>query len=279
MTSQQYAVLVADLAQSLQVSRRRRNDAGRSRHGFDDNRGDIAAVVQQAKPGEVFRQLDTVLRQTAGERIAFYIERMAQMIDTGKQYRTEHLAIRHDAANRHAAEVHTVIALLAPDEPCTVAFAARAVIADGDLQCGVDRLGAGVRKEAVVDALRRHRGDALGEFQCLVIRYLERHAVVQRGHLLLHGFDDLRVAVAEPGRPQPRKRVVQARTVVGRVPVSTRARDDTWLLVEVAVGRKRHPIRGFDCGTHAMRLRVQNSARTAVYACYRMLNNTLAGDK
>ena len=71
------------------------------------------------------------------------------MIDTGYQVGTEDFAVGHHAADRHAAEIHAVIALLATDQAGTITFAARTVVAQRDLQRGVDRLGAGVREKAV----------------------------------------------------------------------------------------------------------------------------------
>jgi hypothetical protein len=46
------------------------------------------------------------------------------------------LAVVDDAADRDAAEVHAVIAALAPDQAGARALAARAVIGDGDFQRG-----------------------------------------------------------------------------------------------------------------------------------------------
>jgi hypothetical protein len=53
------------------------------------------------------------------------------MIDAGEK-RTEELAVRADAADRHAAEARAIIAALAPDQPLACAFATEVVISEGD---------------------------------------------------------------------------------------------------------------------------------------------------
>jgi len=49
----------------------------------------------------------------------------------------------------------------------------------------------------MIDAIGRHLGDAVGQFNSLVVGHLEGHAIVEFGNLFLHGFDDLRVAVTD----------------------------------------------------------------------------------
>src|SRR5210317_108236 len=137
---QQYSVFVTDLAQTLEVARRRRYHAGRSRYRLDDDGRDIAAIMQSAQPLEVFCELDAVLGQSARERVALYIQCVPEVVDTGNHCRTEYLAIRHDPANRHATKVDAVVALLTTDQPRAIAFAARAMIAQRNLQGSVHRL-------------------------------------------------------------------------------------------------------------------------------------------
>ena len=54
-----------------------------------------------------------------------------KVIDAGEK-RAEQFAVRADAADRHAAEAHTMVAALAPDEPLAGAFATEVVISEGD---------------------------------------------------------------------------------------------------------------------------------------------------
>ena len=158
--------------------------------------------------------------KTARERIAFDVERVPEMIDARNQRRTEYLAVGNDAAHRHAAKVHAVVTLLAANEAGAIALAAGTVIAQRNLQRRIDRLRAGVREEAVIYALGRHARDAFGESQRLVVRHLETHAVIELCNLLLHGLDNLRVAMADAGRPKAGERVIQAGAVIGGVPMS-----------------------------------------------------------
>ena len=95
-----------------------------------------------------------VLRLAAREGVACRVVRVRQVVDAGEQ-RAEHLAVADDAADRDAAEADAVIAALAADQPRARAFAARAVIGERDLERRVDRFGAGIGEEDVVEALRR----------------------------------------------------------------------------------------------------------------------------
>ena len=87
--------------------------------------------------------------QAAGERVARDIQCMAQVIDAGQQQGREHLAVRYDAADRHATKVDAVIALFTADQPRTVAFTACAVAADGNLERSVYGFRTRIGKEAV----------------------------------------------------------------------------------------------------------------------------------
>ena len=67
---QQDAVLVADLAQALEIALRRNQHAGRTRDRLDDHRGDRRCVVQRDQPLEIVGELGAVRRQAARERVA-----------------------------------------------------------------------------------------------------------------------------------------------------------------------------------------------------------------
>ena len=54
---QQDAVLVADLAQSLEITLRRQHDAGGAGDGLDDDRGDGRRIVQRHQAFEIVGEL------------------------------------------------------------------------------------------------------------------------------------------------------------------------------------------------------------------------------
>ncbi len=66
---------------------------------------------------------------------------VTQMQDGGHQC-TEHLAIAHHAAKRGATDVHAVIGALARNQISALRLVARDVISKGDLDGGIDGLGA-----------------------------------------------------------------------------------------------------------------------------------------
>ena len=77
-----------------------------------------------------------------------------QVVDAGQQ-RAEELAVVDDAADRDAAEADAVIAALAADEARALPLARHVPVGERDLERGVDRLGAGVAEEDVVEVARR----------------------------------------------------------------------------------------------------------------------------
>src|SRR5439155_5223540 len=92
-------------------------------------------------------------------------------------------AVVDDAADCGAAEADAMIAALAADQPCARAFAANVVIGERDLERGVDRLRARVRKEHMVETFRRERGDAACELERLGMGELKRRRIVELGRL------------------------------------------------------------------------------------------------
>ena len=123
-----------------------------------------------------------------------------------------------------------------------VALTFRAMVAESDLERRVDRLGARVRKEALRESFGGDVDDTLRELEGTIAAGLEAHRIIERRDLLLHGLDDLRVAVAYSGRPQTGEQVVDRFAVLGGVVMPFGTRDDPRLLLEVSVCRKRHPV-------------------------------------
>jgi hypothetical protein len=158
---QQDAVLVADLAQALQVALRRHQHAGGAGHRLDDHRGDGEASCSATRRS---RSSASSRRAPAGRalkalRAGSCVWR--QVVHAG-QHGAEHLAVAHHAADRDAAEVDAVVAALAADQPGALALAAGAVVGQRDLQRGVDRLGAGVGEEDLVQPSGAIDATALG---------------------------------------------------------------------------------------------------------------------
>jgi hypothetical protein len=167
-----------------------------------------------------------------------------QVVDAGQE-RAEELAIGDDAADRDAAEADAVIAALAADQARARALAAHMMIGERDLERGVDRLGAGIAEEHVVEVARRQRREAAGELEGLGMGELEGRRVVERGRLRGDRLDDRIAVVPRIGAPQARN-AVEHRAALGRIVVHVLgARDEPRRGLEGAVGRERQPI-GFE---------------------------------
>src|SRR5262245_33059029 len=103
-----------------------------------------------------------------------------QMVDTGQQ-RAPLLAVVHPAAHRGAAEADAMIAALAADQARARALPARTLPGERDLERRIDRLGAGVAVEGVVEITRQHGGMPRRQLERLRMPHLERRREV---HLL-----------------------------------------------------------------------------------------------
>ena len=80
--------------ESLEVADRWWQHARRPGYRFYNHRRDVAAVMQSAELLEVIGQLDTVLRLSASEGIALYVQRMAHVIYAGQQVGAEDFSCR-----------------------------------------------------------------------------------------------------------------------------------------------------------------------------------------
>ena len=162
---QQDAVLVANLAQALQIALRRDQHAARTRHRLDDHRGDVGGIVQRDDAllqlvGELGARGRLAARKCAARRIV----RVAQVIHS-RNHHAVGLAVGGHATDGNAGEVDAVIAALASDEARARALALQAVVGERDFQRRVHSLGAGIDEEHLLHALGREPGDAARDFE------------------------------------------------------------------------------------------------------------------
>ncbi len=164
---QQDAVLVADLAQALQIALRRRQHAGRARHRLDDDGGDGRGVVQRDDALEFVGEMRAPFRLALGEGLllrgcrcaAGGRRRPAARRTTCGWRRCRRPRCRRSrrrdsrARGRSAASCEP----LPRDVP----------VGERDLQRGVDRLRARIAEEHVVEIARRQRRDAARELERL----------------------------------------------------------------------------------------------------------------
>ena len=237
-------MLVADRAQPLEIALRRRQHAGRARHRLDDHGGDGRGIVQRDEAVEIVGEMRAPFGLALGEGLLLAIVGVRQMIDA-VQRRAEHLAVRHDAADRDAAEADAVIAALAPDQPHARGFAAHVVVGERDLERGVDRLRAGIAEEHVIEIARRKRRDAARKLERLGMRELERRRIVEFGGLLLDCRNDRIAVVTRVAAPHAGGAVHHGFAVHRVVVHVLRARDQSRIFLEGAVRRERHP-EGFE---------------------------------
>ncbi len=241
---EQDAVLVADRAQPLEIALGRHQHAGGAGDRLDDDGGDGRGIMQGDDALKLVGELDAVLRLAAREGVAGGVVGVADVVDAGQQ-RAEHLAVADDAADRDAAEIDAVIAALAADQAEARALADDALIGERDLEAGLDRFGAGIGEEDVVDA-GRHVGDqARRQLEALGVADLESRRIVELAHLGGDGFDDLRPGMAGIDAPQTRGAVQHLAAVGGAVVHALRADQHARRLLELPVGGERHP-EGFE---------------------------------
>ena len=157
--------------------------------------------MQRDQVFERVGQMRAMLRLPAAEAVHRRQVGVRQVVHV-RQLRAELLAVRADAAHRHAAEAHTVIAAFAPHQPHAMRFTPRAVIGQRDLQRGVGGLRAGIDEEDMVHPFRRHLRHPGGGFEGDGVAQLEGRREIHHRRLLLDGFRDLPPPMAGVAAPE-----------------------------------------------------------------------------
>jgi hypothetical protein len=224
----------------LEVALGRDQHPGGAGDGLDNHRRDRGRVVQRHQPLQLVGELHAMLRHTAREGVAGEVVGVANVIDPGQQG-PEHLAIGDDATHRDAAEIRAVITALAADKTSARALASHAMIGERDLQRGVDRFGAGIAEEDMVETGRRDGYQPGGELERLGVAHLERRGIIQFDQLMMDGVRDLRAAVTGIDAPQAGGAVEQLSALGVPVAHALRANQHSRLALELPVRRIGHP--------------------------------------
>ncbi len=135
-----------------------------------------------------------------------------------------------------------MIAALAADEADALGLAAGAVIGQRGLERGLDRLGAGIDEEYVVEPFGGQRGDAAGQLEGTGMPVLEGRREIHLLDLTGDRLGDLAPAVAGIGAEQPRHRVEHLVAVMIRVIGALGAGEQAGIGLEMLVRRERHPL-------------------------------------
>ena len=185
-------------------------------------------------------QFRPVRRHAARVAVARRVMGMRQVVGSG-QARTEGLAVGDDAAHRNAAEAHAMVAALAADHPEALALAARAVVREGDLQCGVHRLGTRVGEEQVVQVAGEEGLQPPGQLEGQRVAHLEGGREVHGVDLARDRVGDGLAAMAGVHAPQARGRVEDLSALGRPVMHALGARQQPRVLLELPVGGEGHP--------------------------------------
>ena len=158
---------------------------------------------------------------------------------------TQHLAkcfaVARNTTHRNAAKVHTMIAALTPDQAGALAVAACTVIGKGDFKGGLNRFRTRVGVEHMIKVPRHDLSQTIGKLKRLGVTHLESWRIIQLVHLRLDRFDNFRTFVTSVAAPKTRRPIQDLAVVIGCV-IHAFGRDQhTRGLLELAVGRKRHP--------------------------------------
>ena len=239
---QQDAVLGAQLAQALKVAHGRDQHARAAGHGLDDQRGDVAGIVQGHQAFHVLGQVSPMRRLAHAEGIARQVVCVADVVHPGHR-QPKGLAIAHQAAHRDAAEVDAVVTALAAQQPGACALATHAVVGQRHLQCGFHRFGAAVGKENLAHAGRRQLRHAFSQLKGLGVAHLEGRAEVHLCRLLLDGLHDAGTRVAGVDAPQAGDAVQDLAAMHIPVVHARSLGQQSRCLLELAVGCEGHPVR------------------------------------
>ena len=168
--------------------------------------------------------------------------RMRQMVHI-RQQRAELLAIRPDAAHRHAAKAHAMIAAFAPDQPHARAFAPRLVIGQRDFQRRICGFAARIGEENAVHAIGRHIRNPRGGFKGNRVAKLEGGREIHDRGLLLDGLHNLPPAMPGIAAPKARGTVQNLPPFRGVVMHALSAREHARAILEILIVGIGHPER------------------------------------
>ena len=189
---------------------------------------------------QLFCIFSAVFRHAAGECIALGIVGMAHVVDAG-EHRAEGLAVGDDAANRYAAKADTVVATFTANQTGASALSDRALIGERNLQCGVHAFRSGIGEKDMVQRGGHHGRETRCKFKCLGMAHLEGGCIVQLGNLLLDRFNDLGTGVTGVAAPEAGRAVENLAAVCCGVMHVLGRHEHAWGLLELPIGRERHP--------------------------------------
>ena len=199
--NQQDAVFGTDLPQPLEIALGGHDDPGAAGDGLDDDRRDVAGVVQKNNLLQFIGQGEVFCWQSLGERIFPYVEGVGQMIHPGQQG-AEPLAVAGNAPHRDAAKTHPVVAALAADEPGTGPLAASPLPGQRNLERGVHGLRSGVGIEDVTESLGGDLHQPVGQLERQGVAHLEGGGKIEVGDLLGDRLGDLAPTMACVATPE-----------------------------------------------------------------------------
>ena len=155
----------------------------------------------------------------------------------------KHLAVGANAADRNAGKVDAVVALFAPDQAGFGALALGAPVGARHFERGVGAFRTRASKEHVVQAVRRERGDFVGQLKRQRVAKLEGGGIVQGADLAADCLGDLGAGVAQAASPQTRETVHDFATGAVGVVRAFGANHHARVGFEVAVAGVGHPVR------------------------------------
>lgn len=110
------------------------------------------------------------------------------------------------------------------------------------LQCGVDRLRAGIREEDPVKPVRHDFLQDIGQLECRRMAELKRRHVIEHVQLPCHGFGDFGPIVSET-RTYETRSAVENCPAIDIIEVATVcAGNETRIFLELPVAGVRHPV-------------------------------------
>src|SRR6185437_10276398 len=192
---EQYAVARTDVAESVQVAVRRNDYAGGALHGLYYHRRDGVCPMLLDEFAELVSEMRAPGGLSFAEAHFSGVIGMREMVDVRHHQRCEHRAVVRDTTDGRTTDSNSMVAAFAADDSRALYIAPNAVVRDGDLQCRVDGLGAGVREKYAIQTRRCPACDACRELEGAGMAYLKSRGIVQGRHLALDRFHDLRMAV------------------------------------------------------------------------------------
>ena len=261
-------MLVANFAQTLEITLRWHQYASGTGHRLDKHGCDVRRIMQLDQLEQLIGQGNTtLLRHAPGEGVAGQ-QGVRQMVDIHHRL-AKQLTVTVHTAQAGTSNVHTVVTTGSTNHLGLGGLTFEAPVGPHHLHCRIGTFRARIGEEHMIQVAWGQVGDLFRQLEGQRMTVLKAWGVVQGAQLLGDRFLDFLARMPGATGPQARQRIIDLAPLVIGQPATFGGHDQAWIALEVAVGGVRHPVR--------IQLQLAGQGRWGVFGHVHQQN--LAGQK